>query len=131
MRLNGKIIPDNIARLMSPADRKTLGIATPEERMVKVDMLAEKKLQRLCEQELSRRGIEYIHLSFRAREKRGYPDLTFAFNGIPVAVELKSATGKLSPDQVKVLQRMERNGWRTYLVRSFKQFQELLNDCQS
>ena len=128
MRINEKLIPGNIVRLMSPADRKALGILTPDERTAKADDRAEKELQRLCEQELSRRGIEYIHLSFRAREKRGYPDLTFALDGVPVAVELKSATGKLSPDQVKVMQRMERNGWRTHVVRSFEQFRKIIKE---
>ena len=127
MRLKSEFVPDNISKLMSPADRKELGVLTPVERTAKADDKAEKELQRLCEQELSRRGIEYIHLSFRAREKRGYPDLTFAMNGTPIAVELKSAIGKLSEDQIRVMQRMEQNGWKTYIVRSFEHFRGILN----
>jgi len=87
---------------------------------------AEKELQRLCEQELSRRGIVYLHLSPMAREKVGWPDLVFCANGIPRAVELKTATGRLSPDQERILSRMQANGWQTYVVRSFDVFKSLL-----
>jgi len=87
---------------------------------------AEKELQRLCEQELSRRGIVYLHLSPMAREKVGWPDLVFCANGSPRAVELKTTTGRLSPDQERVLSRMQANGWQTYVVRSFDVFKSLL-----
>jgi len=87
---------------------------------------AEKELQRLCEQELSRRGIVYLHLSPMAREKVGWPDLVFCANGIPRAVELKTAIGRLSPDQERILSRMQANGWQTQVIRSFDAFKILL-----
>ena len=91
------------------------------------DAMAEKELQRLCEQELSRRGVEYLHLSHRAREARGWPDLTFVIVGTPYAVELKTATGKLSAEQDKTLRRMAANGWRTSICRSFDEFRNAID----
>ena len=111
---------------MSPVTRQELGIKTPEERAAQAEAIAEKEIQGLCEQELNRRNIVYLHLSPRAREKVGWPDLVFALNGIPVAVELKTATGTLSKEQAELLQRMHLNGWETHVIRSFDSFQTLL-----
>lgn len=112
---------------MSTADRKALHVRTPEERRAQSEAAEEAGLQKLCEQELNRNGIAYLHLSPRAREKKGWPDLTFVVNGIPVAVELKSATGTLSADQKAILDQMERNGWKVAVVRNFDGFNGVLN----
>jgi len=91
------------------------------------DIKAERDLQRLCELELHRRGIEYLHLSPRAREKTGWPDLTFALRREPIAVELKSERGRLRDEQVTMLKRMKANGWRVYVLRDMAVFVDLLN----
>ena len=93
----------------------------------KADDKAEKELQSLCERELSRNEIAYLHISFRAREKAGWPDLVFALDGRPIAVELKAKGGKLSPDQVKMLTMMKKNGWEVYVLRAFQDFYDLLH----
>jgi len=86
----------------------------------KEDLRRESELQRDCENELSLRGIEYLHLSIKARERKGWPDLTFSVpfhregwrcptccaRGRHYAVELKTATGRLSDDQKRVLARI-------------------------
>jgi len=97
-----------------------------EDLSIKADDKAERELQRICEQELCRRGIAFLHISFRGREKRGWPDLTFALEGRPIAVELKSQSGKLSEDQVKCLTEMKANGWEVYVLRAFQDFWYLL-----
>lgn len=89
----------------------------------------EKALQSLCERELHRRGIEYLHLSPRCREKAGWPDLVFAAAGRPCAVELKGPTGKLSDDQKRILDGMERNGWEVAVLRTFEQFRAFI-ECE-
>jgi len=105
----------------------------------------ERDLQRLCEQELSRRGILwYLHLSPRAREKAGVPDLIFSvpchskevceWIGAPCpdtwvtpwAIELKTATGRLSEAQKRTLSDMEADGWHTAVVRSYEEFREVV-----
>jgi len=93
----------------------------------KQDEKDEKELQRLCELELSRRGIWFLHLSPRAREKAGTPDILACVNGVAFACELKSASGKLSEEQKATLQQMAGNGWHTVVVRSMRQFVEELD----
>lgn len=94
----------------------------------KADLNAERQLQRLCEQELYRRGVEYLHLSFRAREKKGWPDLTFCWCGKAYAVELKSQTGKLSEEQERCLGNMKANGWEVMVIRSYAPFARIFTD---
>lgn len=119
-------ISDREAAMMSSADRKALDIRLPCEREALMEAISEKELQRICEQELSRRNIVYLHLSPKAREKAGWPDLTFSINGTPMAIELKTATGKLSEEQIYIMTRMAKNGWHTEVVRSFEQFVNIL-----
>lgn len=126
--MNPAEITPKIAAMMGAADRKALGVLTVDERARKVDGVAERELQRLCEQELYRRGIMAHHLSFRAREQTGYPDLTFVIAGKPFAIELKTATGKLSEAQVWMLGHMKENGWNTYVCRSFERFIEIITE---
>ena len=121
-------ITPKIAGMMGAADRKAFGILMPDERRANVEAQQEAPMHRLCEQELSRRGIMYLHLSFRAREKIGWPDLTFVVAGRPYAVELKTATGKLSEDQRRILERMAKNGWRCHICRSFERFVEIITE---
>ena len=127
-----RLVPDKTVSMMNQADRKALGLVAPEERQHKAEEMAEKDLQRLCEQELSRRRIAYLHLSFRAREKKGWPDLTFVLPtewgkpGIPWAVELKTASGKVTDEQKTMLRDMELNGWQARVIRSFEDFRDIL-----
>ena len=88
----------------------------------------EKELQRVCEQLLYSLDVEALHLSFKAREKKGWPDLTFCYCGTPFAIELKTTTGRVSKDQEHVLARMKANGWHTYVLRSYVEFKSLLEN---
>ena len=91
---------------------------------------AERDLQRACEHELHRRGIWYLHLSPRAREKCGCPDLLFPHpaTGQFCAVELKAKTGRPSDAQKRALADIERNGGRVAVVRSYGEFLSLLEN---
>jgi len=156
--MNAAEITPKIAAMMGAMDRKALGVLTLVERERKVEGIAERELQRLCEQELSRRGIVFLHLSFRAREKIGWPDLTFVLPAgeheesyvvhgkvtatawfdctdkapepIPMAIELKTAFGRLTVDQERLLERMAMNGWKTYVCRSFERFIEIITEVK-
>ena len=86
----------------------------------------ERDLQKLCETDLTARGIEYLHLSHRAREKKGWPDLTFAISGRPYAVELKGPVTPISASQLDCLSRLEKNGWNCAIVRSFAEWRGIL-----
>jgi len=89
---------------------------------VKPRVTRESRLQAACEAWLASHGIEYLHLSPRAREKRGWPDLAFALGGRACAVELKSATGQLSQYQTELLDRLAGNGWRVAVCRELGEF---------
>ena len=91
---------------------------------VKTRATREARLQAACEAWLASQGIEYLHLSPRAREKRGWPDLTFSIGGRACAVELKSATGQLSQDQAELLARLVSNGWLVKVCRELSEFTE-------
>jgi len=107
---------------MSAVDRKMLKILLPEERVTKLEQKSEKELQTRCEQELNRRNIVYLHLSFRARERIGWPDLVFVIKGTPYAIELKTTKGKLTIEQINLLTRMADNGWTAKVCRNFDEF---------
>ena len=99
----------------------------------KADEASEKRLQSLCEQMLNREKIAYLHLSPMAREKKGWPDLTFALwstkrsGADPIAVELKAVGGRLSQAQKDMLNQMRDNGWKVYVIRSEGVFYDLLH----
>jgi len=116
------IVNDKIAKLMSEKDRKAFKILLPAERVAKLEKQSERELQKLCESELNRRNIVYLHLSFRAREKIGWPDLVFAIKGRPYGIELKTTKGILSTEQSNLLLRMAENGWTVDICRSFDEF---------
>ena len=92
----------------------------------KADAKAEKILQVQCENYLRLNDIEFLHLSSRAREKEGWPDLVFCLRGIPWAVELKTATGTVSEEQSRVLTNMTHNGWTVRVIRSFMEFRKIV-----
>jgi hypothetical protein len=89
----------------------------------------EKQLQALCECELYRRGLAFLHLSPRARERVGWPDLTFVIGGTPFAVELKAAAGVVSEEQEACLSLMAENGWRVAVIRSIEAFLGFINQA--
>ena len=121
-RINSKFIPHDILMRMRPEDRKAAGQLTPQEITDRHAVKLERELQKQCETYLTRHAIEYLHISHRAREKKGWPDLSFAVDGTPMAIELKTATGTLSDDQERVLAAMRRNGWQVHIVRSYQEF---------
>lgn len=121
-------LPEHMIRCMSPEVRRSLGIATIQEAQQAHDCRVEKDLLRLCQQELSRRGVLVVHhLSHRAREHAGYPDLTFALNGTPCACELKTARGIVSAAQEACHDAMMMDGWQVRVCRSFDEFREWLD----
>ena len=78
----------------------------------------ESQTQDECEQWLTLHRHVYLHLSCKAREKKGWPDLVFWVRGIPFAVELKNATGTLRKEQAEILQEMADDGVHVAVCRS-------------
>ncbi len=96
---------------------------------VNLDM-PERKIQALCEGYLRQHDIWGLHLSPRAREKIGCPDLLFSVRGVPVAVEIKTEHGKVRPEQARTHDEMRRNGWMVHVVRSVGEFVEVVRMYQ-
>jgi hypothetical protein len=88
----------------------------------------EAELQDLCEKELHRRGIPYIHLSPKAREAIGWPDLTFPrpCDGKACAVELKSKTGVATKEQLDTLLMFRGCNAVGEVVRTFDRFVQIV-----
>ncbi len=116
------MIPQQYARLMTAQDLKAVGGETYEDACKRGDAKLERDLQHKCEQYLQLHQVVYLHLSPRAREKEGWPDLVFMFNRIPYAIELKTATGKLTTAQEELLEQMREQGWMVAVCRSFADF---------
>jgi hypothetical protein len=119
-------------RLMPASARQACGIQTAQEAKEAYEVRCEKDLLRLCRQELGRRGVRVVHhLSHRAREHAGYPDLTFVLHGVPMAAELKTRHGVVSADQEATMAAMRLDGWRVRVCRSFEEFKAWLDEAKS
>jgi hypothetical protein len=107
-------IPENILKRMSPADRAKLGKAgrTMSEAFAVSEARSEKELQTQVAQWLSLRGYWFARsrMDKRTGNTLGCPDFLVAVNGRFVAIECKSATGKLSADQEAARESLQKNG---------------------
>ena len=128
-------IPSNVAKLMAPADRANLGKAawTPQECAEKATGEAEKKLQADIRQYLHLHSIIFINPDMRKKSPLpvGWPDFTFAYNGVPVGVECKVA-GKQPKDwQSETHARMMKDGWRILIAYSVVDVQNLMREIDA
>ena len=123
-----RLLSDKWIKLMSPADRAALGVATQEELMKKAWAKTEKQLQRQIAQYLALRGIEVIksRMDRKTTNARGTPDLIFSVRGPggiprPCAFEVKMDSGVVSRAQNDMLQRLRAspNSWDVRVIRSF------------
>ncbi len=125
--MNPKLLSPNYVRLISSADRKSLGIQTDEERMAKWKAKNGRELTKQIVQYLQLRGIEVCWSATHRKStmSKGWPDITFAVkvNGFcaPCAYEIKFGTDTLSRDQSDRLERMQAapNCWRVRVIRNF------------
>lgn len=130
-----KVIPQNIAKLMSPEDRKAFGkgALTAEDALAKAEVTNERELQKQIVGLLRLKGIEPIvsRMDKRTSNNLGTPDIIFAVVGVaneavcddPIfacAFECKFAKSALSLDQQCMAVRMSTppNGWRIKTIRS-------------
>ncbi len=119
---------------MPEAERRRLGVAgqTVAECVAIADDKAELDLQGDIAQYLRLHEIEYIKPDGRKKSPLppGWPDFTFSYRGVSIAMEVKTATGKLSPDQVALHPKLagQPNCWRVVVVRSLQEVQSLLRE---
>ena len=129
------VLNDAILRRMDPKDRAALGKAgrtfaeCEEQRLFN----AEKDLQSEIRQDLNRREIEYINPDMRKRSALpvGWPDFTFVYLGIPLALEAKVQGRKPRPNQAEMHVKLRRNGWQVFVVESLADVLTILRDIDA
>jgi len=140
MRIDPKLIPDHIIRLMSPADRSALGksAVTVEEHAEKAGDVAEKILQEQMIALLHHRGItpNWSRMDKPKTDRVGWPDLTFAIPskngfGIPCAVEVKRPGKTPTPEQIEMMEMLVENGWAVRVITSLVGFRDFLTEIES
>jgi len=82
----------------------------------------ERSLQHACEAWLTERGLWWHHDRDRRGEVAGVPDLLICYSGLFIAVELKSKTGKVKPEQRDMMSAIRKSGGRTFVSRSLEEF---------
>ena len=126
MRIESNAIPPHILALMPKEDRKPLGKAgmTREEIDEKTEFKNEIELQNQIYNLLVQYGVKWIGYQNPRKKSQlppGTPDFVFVWNGVPIAIEVKTKTGKLSPDQLKMIPMMAGDGWSCFVVRSLEE----------
>lgn len=129
-------LTDNMVALMSPKDRKLIGLKTRQEHLEKQEAKSERQLQRQIVQYLRLRGIEPLwhRTDKRSHATIGWPDITAAVkvHGIPMplGIEVKFGTGTLSREQTDMHARLQAspNCWRIVVIRNFTEVVDLLRE---
>lgn len=129
MGYDPKVLPQRIIDMIDGSQRKELKVKTSEEIAEKVDVENERELQRQCANMLRLRSIWFSQsrMDRPTTNRVGTPDFLFAIGGVPIAVECKTDTGKLSDDQEDTMLHMTRNGWRCVVIRSVQKMKMLLD----
>lgn len=89
----------------------------------------ESHLQEGIISECRRRGwwVDYSRMDLPTTRPRGAPDLyVFASDGRFFAIECKSKNGKLTAEQLGVSLMLEKLGHKVHLIRSFREFLDLI-----
>lgn len=129
------ILPENILRLMSQADRKryAAGQLTAEEAITRANHRSEKLEQTALENWLRREGWPYYQLKFyRARmDKRttgpaGWPDFTIIREGRVLLGEMKVAGRKLTIEQQVTHDEFLAGGTQVQIWESYEQAKGLI-----
>lgn len=130
-RIESSIIPDHILKCMSPEDRPKGVEGMTKEQLV--ERGEEKEESEIQDQICSYLRLRDIWFERKAMHKKstgttGCPDFLFCANGRFIAMEVKTATGTVKKNQQTALEAIAKNGGRVYVVRSFKQAHEVIND---
>lgn len=124
---------------MPIGDRRGLGKAgmTAQDCVETAEAQTEKNLQNQVFQYLAMKGIFAIRSGMHKATSlpKGTPDFLFSVKrrngcGVPVAVECKTATGRLSADQEWVQGQLVANGWVYAVVRRLDALQLLLRQLE-
>lgn len=122
------LLPDHFLRLMSASDRQAIKQRTAEETAMRTEAKTEKILQEQICCLLRRSEIPYIRPSMMKCSQLpvGWPDFTFAYRGYPIAWECKIGNKMPTEEQIVMGDKLERNGWRTAIIRTLLDAQGFL-----
>jgi VRR-NUC domain len=129
-------LSDQVIKLMAKADRKEVGVKSREELILEVTYRDERAIQTGICQLLGMHEIPYCRsrMDKRTRTHKGTPDFLFCVGrdekGQGVAWEVKTPQGRLTADQVKMLEQYMRSGWRVAIIRSVEQALKELRTLQ-
>ena len=118
------LVPPNIARLMSPEDRKIHGILTPEEESAQANLTLEREIHHQFGGWLYRHDFcDYYHSDpvRRPTIKAGLPDFGIYRDSRILFIEVKVPPRGLSPVQEEVFGRMGRAGNVILVVYSYEE----------
>jgi hypothetical protein len=62
--------------------------------------------------------------------RNGVPDILGSWEGRPLAIEVKTKTGKVSPEQKKFIEDALARGWIAFVARSLDDVKQVLDDYQ-
>ena len=143
MAFDSKNLPQSFLRRMEKSERKPLGKAgiLNEEAQALADRRSERQLQEQVAALCRQRNLFFIQsrMDKATTVRKGLFDFTIFLpahwpgerdlcNPEVLAVECKTAVGKLSVDQLKLFQEFEhQTGAPVHVIRSLAQFKELLD----
>jgi hypothetical protein len=115
-----RIVPENIARLMSPEDRQKHGIKTAEESMVEGIAKLEKDEHQVYLDWGKRNDLPIRHdrTDKRVTGTVGWPDTLLVYGGMVLMMEFKLYGNKLSQAQKEVHAQLDRSGTNVIVVHS-------------
>ena len=125
-------LPENILNKMSLKDRAKLGKSgrTYSEVVQESEIRNESDLQKQVRQLLNLNCCAILQApqGRASRLPKGWPDFTFAIRGQACAIECKTATGVLSPDQSETLSKLTQDGWRVCVARNLNDAANFIRD---
>lgn len=128
------LIHENYLRRMNLADRQALGKAgrTAEERAARAEEKTEKAIQ---EEIAAWLRIHYITFNRSRMDRKatgtvGWPDFDFPYCGLPVFLEVKTLTGRLTSEQEAVHAGLRRQGGMVGVVHNLPEAIEYLRKIE-
>lgn len=119
---------------MTPEQRATLGKVGKLRSEIEQEqrLKREKDIQKEIAQYLRFHDIYYgqARMDKKTTNILGWPDFTFCFDGVPIALEVKCPGGVQSEDQKEAERRMTANGWSYYLVHSLEDVKHIITSLK-
>ena len=126
------LYPTHFLEKIDPKDRKRMGKSglTQKEIEAKIEYKNEAELQEQIRSLLVQYGVKFIvrqPMNKKSNLIPGTPDFLFVYLGTPVAIEAKTLTGTLSPDQRALLPYIYQDGWTVLIARKLEEVRELMD----